>query len=128
MRNDINGDLLIDAKDESQACPAIVRKRTYIPPGASKVVTVSYMQGSPACMFCSNSEKIPDGVCEQSAEGETRIPVTNESSEPMVLQKGQAIGEFEKGDWVDSKEAENAGSNESTSKKRQAAKTFAAPG
>lgn len=53
---------------------------------------------------------IADGVCEESGEGETTIPITNDTVEPviLILQKGQVIGEFGKEEWLDSKWLEPA--------------------
>ncbi|KAL6727416.1 hypothetical protein Aduo_009295 [Ancylostoma duodenale] len=60
------------------------------------------------CVFWSSSTMIADGVCEESTEGVTKIPFTNNTMEPIVLQKGQVIGEFGKEEWLDCKWLEPA--------------------
>ncbi|EYC39508.1 hypothetical protein Y032_0653g1175 [Ancylostoma ceylanicum] len=91
-----------------ESFPAVVKTRTYVPPGGRKILAVSCTKGMQPSVFWSNNKMIADGVCEESTEGETKIPFTNNTIEPMVLQKGQVIGEFGREEWFDSKWLEPA--------------------
>ncbi|RCN37073.1 reverse transcriptase [Ancylostoma caninum] len=81
-----------DAIHEPASTQAVVAQRTYVPPGARGNVE---LLGNPGdTMLWSNNKFVSHGCCTISREGTVKIPVVNTGTEPMVLQKGQVIGEF----------------------------------
>lgn len=66
---------------------AVVRERTFIPPGPMKSVTV---EGTPGVMLWSGHAAESDGCY----DGKVEIPVVNTADDTMILQKGQVVGEF----------------------------------
>ncbi|RCN50496.1 hypothetical protein ANCCAN_03350 [Ancylostoma caninum] len=99
---------LLESSGNQESVPAVVKTRTYVPSGGKKILSVSCIKGMEPCVFWSSTKMIADGVCEESTEGETKIPFTNNTMEPIVLQKGQVIGEFGREEWLDSKWLEPA--------------------
>lgn len=89
-------------------CHAKVTQRTYISQGGVKTVTVQCDKVGTACVLWSESEYIGNGTCQPNEQGNVEIPVMNTSAEPLILQKGQVVGNLENVDWLESKYLKSA--------------------
>ncbi|WKY06147.1 hypothetical protein Q1695_006390 [Nippostrongylus brasiliensis] len=71
---------------------AVIQERTYVPPQALRTVKVTGAGDNK--MFWSNNNLMAHGCCHTTRDGTVEIPVLNTSDEPVVLKKGEIVGEF----------------------------------
>ncbi|XGW19137.1 hypothetical protein V3C99_003171, partial [Haemonchus contortus] len=97
----------MEADGRKSEVRAEIVQRTFIPPGATKLVSLTCAhEGSlDTAVFSSRHPLIMDGLC-STIDKETVIPVTNNTTEALVLQKGEVVGEWRNEEWVKPKHFE----------------------
>ncbi|KAK6056970.1 zinc knuckle [Cooperia oncophora] len=93
-------DRTMERQQGSEECPAaVVARRVFIAPGETKDVDLTCRRQWSEAILHTKDGRIPDGLCEVSANGIAKVTVVNTTQEPMVIQKGQEVGEWENAYW-----------------------------
>ncbi|EYC34741.1 hypothetical protein Y032_1514g3907, partial [Ancylostoma ceylanicum] len=79
---------------------ALVKERVYVPPGKMSYVTLTRVSAVDEPMLWSAHPLISHGVCRVTSEGEVRIPVMNNTEEPVVFHEKDKIGEWRNESWI----------------------------
>ncbi|KAK6028431.1 zinc knuckle, partial [Ostertagia ostertagi] len=95
------------SKTERDGVKAEVIQRTFIPPGATKFIDVScaHIDHSATSVLVSHHPLISDGICSINNK-ETAIPITNNTTQGVVLRKGEVVGEWKNEEWIKPKHFE----------------------
>ncbi|XGW33798.1 hypothetical protein V3C99_017893 [Haemonchus contortus] len=87
-------------REETESNPvAVVKQRVFIAPGQTKYVDLKCEEEWSEAVLNTKDKRIPNGLCKIDLAGVTKVAVVNTSDEPMVMRKGQEVGEWEKAYW-----------------------------
>nr|CDJ82084.1 hypothetical protein HCOI_00264900 [Haemonchus contortus] len=87
-------------REETESNPvAVVKQRVFIAPGQTKYVDLKCKEEWSEAVLNTKDKRILNGLCKIDLDGVTKVAVVNTSDEPMVMRKGQEVGEWEKAYW-----------------------------
>ncbi|KAK6013854.1 zinc knuckle, partial [Ostertagia ostertagi] len=91
---------MLRQREETEPNPvAVVAQRVFIAPGQTKYVDLKCEKKWSEAVLSTTDKRIPNGLCKVDVDGMTKVAVVNISDEPMVIRKGQEVGEWEKAYW-----------------------------
>ncbi|XGW34157.1 hypothetical protein V3C99_018177 [Haemonchus contortus] len=83
-------------REETESNPvAVVKQRVFIAPGPTKYVDLKCEEEWSEAVLSTKNKRIPNGLYKIGIDVVTKVAVVNTSDEPMVMRKGQQVGEWE---------------------------------
>lgn len=87
---------LYDSDSRNGETPAaFAPNRVYIHPAKSRMLELKELSPQPQLTLVSEDDRIPDSTCTVHEDRTAVITVLNTSRHPMIIHKGEKVGEWE---------------------------------